>query len=157
MDSIPGSGRSLREGNSNPLQGSCLQNPYGHRSLEGCSQRGPKESDTTEWLTLSHFHFFKWRVVLRFYLRTHISVGRQPRAPVTNVYNLHTSHWLTTHTHTLSLAYNTHTLLLAYNTHTFLLAYNTHPHTHTHTHTHPILIQDLLHASTQPISSFVFP
>ena len=40
---IPGVGRSPGEGNGNPLQYSCLENPYGQRSLAGC-----KESETTE-------------------------------------------------------------------------------------------------------------
>ena len=31
--SFPGSGRSPREGNGNPLQYSCLENPNGQRSL----------------------------------------------------------------------------------------------------------------------------
>ena len=43
--SIPGSGRSLREGNGNPLQYSCLED-FMDRPW-GC-----KESDTTEQLTL---------------------------------------------------------------------------------------------------------
>ena len=41
-----------REGNGNPLQYSCLENPW--RSLVGCSPGGREESDTTERL---HFHF----------------------------------------------------------------------------------------------------
>ena len=36
----------LEEGN--PLQYSCLENPHGQRSQEGCSPWGHKESDTTE-------------------------------------------------------------------------------------------------------------
>ena len=48
LGSIPGSGRSPGEGNGNPLQYSCLENP---RSLEGYSPWGCKESDTTEWLS----------------------------------------------------------------------------------------------------------
>ena len=48
MNSIPGSGRSPGEGNGNPLQYSCLKNPYGQRSLAGYSPKGCKESDTTE-------------------------------------------------------------------------------------------------------------
>jgi len=40
---IPGVGRSPGEGNGNPLQYSCLENPDGQRSLAGC-----KESETTE-------------------------------------------------------------------------------------------------------------
>ena len=38
--SIPGSGRSHGEGNGNPLQYSCLENPHGQRSLQSMgSQR----------------------------------------------------------------------------------------------------------------------
>ena len=48
MGSIPGLGRSPREGNGNPLQYSCLENPHGQRSLAGYSPRGCKESDATE-------------------------------------------------------------------------------------------------------------
>ena len=53
VGSIPGSGRSPGEGNSNPLQYSCLENPTGRRSLVGYSPWGHKESDTTERL---HFY-----------------------------------------------------------------------------------------------------
>ena len=45
---IPGSGRLPGEGNGNPLQYSCLENPYGQRSLAGYSLWGHKESDTIE-------------------------------------------------------------------------------------------------------------
>ena len=37
MGSIPGSGRSPGEGNDYPLQYSCLEDPYGQRSLESYS------------------------------------------------------------------------------------------------------------------------
>ena len=47
--SIPGLGRSHEEGNSNPLQYSCLENPM-DRSLAGYSPWGCRESDTTERL-----------------------------------------------------------------------------------------------------------
>ena len=50
--SIPGSGRSPREGNGNPLQYSCLENPMEGGSCYTSWAR--KESDTTERL---HFHF----------------------------------------------------------------------------------------------------
>ena len=39
-------------GHGNPLQ-YCLENPHGQRSLVGHSPWGHKESDTTEWLSLS--------------------------------------------------------------------------------------------------------
>ena len=45
---ITGLGRSAGEGKGNPLQYSCLENPYGQRSLAGYSPWGCKESDTTE-------------------------------------------------------------------------------------------------------------
>ena len=37
LGSIPGLGRSLGQGNGNPLQYSCLKNPQGQRSLVGSS------------------------------------------------------------------------------------------------------------------------
>ena len=43
----------LGDGNGNPLQYSCLENPHGQRSLAGYSPWGCEESDTTEQL---HFH-----------------------------------------------------------------------------------------------------
>ena len=51
LGSIPGLGRSPGGGHGNPLQYSCLENPHGQRSLEGCSPWGHKESDTTERLS----------------------------------------------------------------------------------------------------------
>ena len=36
------------EGNGNPLQCSCLENPHGQRSLSGYSPWGHKELDMTE-------------------------------------------------------------------------------------------------------------
>ena len=48
LDSIPGSERSPGEGNGNPLQHSCLENPHGRRSLVGCRLWGRTESSTTE-------------------------------------------------------------------------------------------------------------
>ena len=48
---IPGSGRSPREGNSYPLQDSCLENSM-NRSLVGYSPRDRKGSDMTEQVTL---------------------------------------------------------------------------------------------------------
>ena len=47
--SIPGPGRSPGEGNGNPLQYSCLENPMdGWRSQLGYSPWGCKQSDLTE-------------------------------------------------------------------------------------------------------------
>ena len=53
LGSIPGSGRSPGEGNGNPLQYSCLENPMDGEAL-GYIPWGRKESNTTEQL---HFHF----------------------------------------------------------------------------------------------------
>ena len=53
--SIPGPGRSPGEGNGNPLQYSCLENPMdGWRSLVDYSPWGPKVSGMIE-----RFHFLK--------------------------------------------------------------------------------------------------
>ena len=46
VGSVPRLGRSPGEGNGNPLQYSCLENPM-ERSLVGYSPRGRKESDMT--------------------------------------------------------------------------------------------------------------
>ena len=43
-----GWGRSPMEGNGNPPQYSCLENPHWQRSLAGCSPWDHRESDTTE-------------------------------------------------------------------------------------------------------------
>ena len=50
LGSIPGSGRSPGEGNGNPLQYSCLENPMDKRNLVDYSPWDRKESDTTERL-----------------------------------------------------------------------------------------------------------
>ena len=50
LGSIPGLGRSFGEGNGNPLQYYCLENPMDKRSLVGYSPWGCKESDMTERL-----------------------------------------------------------------------------------------------------------
>ena len=46
------------EGNGNPLQHSCLENPHGQRSLVGYSPWGRKESDTTEQLSTAQHNMF---------------------------------------------------------------------------------------------------
>ena len=51
--SIAGLGRSRGGGRGNPLQYSCLENPYGQRSLAGYSLWGHKESDMTERLSIA--------------------------------------------------------------------------------------------------------
>ena len=54
---IPRLGRSHGGGPGNPLQYTCLENPYGQRSLVGYSSWGHKESETNElcWLsTMQH-------------------------------------------------------------------------------------------------------
>ena len=48
---IPVLGRSSEGGHGNPLQYSCLENPYGQRSMAGYSPWGHKESDTTKQLS----------------------------------------------------------------------------------------------------------
>ena len=56
LGSIPGLGRSPGEGNGNPLQPSCLENPHGQRSLVGCNPWGLEESDMTEWLSTARMN-----------------------------------------------------------------------------------------------------
>ena len=54
--SIPGSGRSPREGNGNLLQYSCLKNAKDRRAWRATVPGITKESDTTEQLTHTHTH-----------------------------------------------------------------------------------------------------
>ena len=50
---IPGSGRSLGEGNSNPLQYSCLENP-----TDGGAWQAKVREVAKSWTRLSGFTFF---------------------------------------------------------------------------------------------------
>ena len=50
--SIPGSVRSLEEGNGTPLQYSCLENPMDRGAWQTTVHWGCKESNMTEQLTL---------------------------------------------------------------------------------------------------------
>ena len=50
---IPGSGISLGEGNGNPLQYTCLENPMDRGAWGATVPAGHKESDVTDQLTLS--------------------------------------------------------------------------------------------------------
>ena len=54
----PGFGRFPGEGNSNPLQDSCLENSMDRRAWRGYSPRSLKESDTTEAANTFTFHYF---------------------------------------------------------------------------------------------------
>ena len=57
--SIPGSGRSPGEGNGNPLQYSCLENPKDGEAWVDYTPWGHKESDMTEQLhSLMHILIF---------------------------------------------------------------------------------------------------
>ena len=52
--SIPGLERSPGGRHGNPLQYSCLENPYGWRRLAGYSPWGHKELDMTDQLSTAH-------------------------------------------------------------------------------------------------------
>ena len=69
LGSIPESGRSTGEGNGNPLQSSCLENPIDRgespwtKKPGRLQSMGHKESETTGRLTHS-LHFHRERIVL---------------------------------------------------------------------------------------------
>ena len=52
---IPGLGRSSGEGNGNPLQDSCLENPTNRGAGRTTVHEVTKESDTTEQLSQHSF------------------------------------------------------------------------------------------------------
>ena len=70
LDSIPGSGRSPGEGNGNPFQYACLENP-----MDGGAWQAPwshKESNMTEQIHfLSFFFFEKLDLINLIALNTH--------------------------------------------------------------------------------------
>ena len=57
---IPGSERSPGEGNGNPLQYSCLENPMDRGAGVDYSPWGREESDTTEWLHFVSLSILIW-------------------------------------------------------------------------------------------------
>ena len=60
MGSIPGSGKSLRGGNSYPLQYSCLENPMDRGDCQATVNRVTKSQT---WLNLAHMHAMLFYVV----------------------------------------------------------------------------------------------
>ena len=63
MGSIPGLGRSLGEGNGNPLQYSCLENVMDRGAWLAIVYRVKKALDTTEQLTLSLFNVVYYKML----------------------------------------------------------------------------------------------
>ena len=57
-DSIPGSGRSPKGGNGNPLQYSCLGNPMNRGALQATVHGVTKKSDTTEKRSMHTRHHY---------------------------------------------------------------------------------------------------
>ena len=53
LGSIPGLGRYSGGGHGNSLQYSCLENPHGQSCLAGYGPGDGKESDMTEWLSIT--------------------------------------------------------------------------------------------------------
>ena len=68
--SIPGSGKSPGEGNGNPLQHSCLENPMDGGAWQA-TVHGVAKSQT--WLS-DFTHLLTYLVVSRFYLFANLSV-----------------------------------------------------------------------------------
>ena len=62
LGSIPGPGRFPGEGNGNPLQYSCLENPMDGEAWWATVHGVAKESDTTEQLHF-HFHFIDYQIL----------------------------------------------------------------------------------------------
>ena len=86
---IPGLGRSGGE-HGNPLQYSCLENPYGQRSLEGYGPWGHKELDTTEQLNTLFYHpFSSVQLFSHVWLfATPWTAARQASMSITNSWSL---------------------------------------------------------------------
>ena len=62
LGSIPGSGRSPGEGNGNPLQYSCLENPMDRgawwAAVHGIAKSRTRLSDFTKVVNITYFHSY---------------------------------------------------------------------------------------------------
>ena len=65
LGSIPGSRRSPGEGNGNPLQYYCLENPM-DRGAWRATVNGIKESDTTEQLHFQYINIHFWKGMTQY-------------------------------------------------------------------------------------------
>ena len=82
LGSIPGSGRSLGEGNGNPLQYSCLGNPM-DRGAWWATLWGCKESDMTEQLSMQA------RLLCNVVLISAVQQMNQPHAYISPLFEFH--------------------------------------------------------------------
>ena len=74
--SIPGSGRSPREGNGGPLQYSRLENPRDRGAWSATVRGGHKESDTTEVTEHMHTRGLIQCLLMKKITFNHLIVGR---------------------------------------------------------------------------------
>ena len=84
LGSIPGSGKSPGEGNGNPLQYSCQENPMDSGAWQAIySPQGCKESDTTEHSTATTYSGY--RAYIQNIQRTHTaSIARTSTVKTSN-------------------------------------------------------------------------
>ena len=162
--SIPGLGRSPGEGNSSPLQYSCLGYPT-NRGARQATVHGVTKSDTTEWL---HFHFqfcnytikplncTLWWIlcymnyILMKYIHTHTQLDLQKHQSLINwkfKYLVLNQRWFEKH-----CLKELHELLAEWLVPDLVLLLPPLSYTHTHTHTHA---RDLPHVLLAPVSSFM--
>ena len=66
LGSVPGLRRSSGGRHGNLLQYSCLENPYGQRSLVGYSPQRRKELDMTEWLSAGKYTILSFYSVISY-------------------------------------------------------------------------------------------
>ena len=87
---IPGMGRYLGGGHSNPLQYSYLENPHGQRSLASYSPWGHKESDMIEQLStaLPPLPFSQFSHSVVYDSATPRTAARQASLSITNSLSL---------------------------------------------------------------------
>ena len=80
---IPGLGRSPGEGNDNPLQYSCLENPMDRRTCRTAVHRVTQSQTRLKWLS-THPHMTLTRT--HFLLVTHMVVEQKPKSRVSDAF-----------------------------------------------------------------------
>ena len=66
-DSVPGSGWSSGEGNGNPLEYSCLENPVDRGTWQATDHRMAKSETWLKWLSTAQIFLENFKYTIEYY------------------------------------------------------------------------------------------